>query len=342
MRLTLDQIRASLPALNGVGAPSLRPIGAATSDSLYPAPRITAALRFGTPQRRVFLGDALMPVFSRDTWKVLVISEGDEHLRVFDTERGFQEPRKRGKFVQSSTEFSMAAFGFEYGVDRRLATRFADQAFRLAVGAARRAQEAVRLDLENRIALMLSTPANYAAADRKDASGTPWNGAGGDGKADFLAAFARLKVNHPGYTEADFRVGMSQHAWDALRNDTTWLADRITAGEGTSVPTVADAEVYLGLQPGSITVGDASVVDGGTVQNLWGETAIIFIAVNPSTLDTTFGSDVFALLHEMGGGNAFAPYFDDRPTTDWYPFERFALPVVHDYTSAYLIHSMLA
>ena len=325
-----------LPILRGGGGR----LSAGPSDVLHPSPRLTTALRFGSPQKRQFLGDLLMPDFPRDAWKVLVISSGDEHLAVYDTERALQEPRKRAYFVEATTTFEMASFGLEYGLDRRLQARVSDAAFRLAVGAARRAQWGVRLDLENRKALMLSTPTLYPAAHRFNEAGTPWNGAGGDMKARMRAAEAIIFAAHPGYTRQDLMLDMSEAAWQAAQDDTAWAAVRANTTQNAA--NLNDLALYLGYAPGSCRVADCNVTSNGTKQSLWGETAVLHLNVDTSSLDTEFGSDVFALMHRMSGGNAFPPYFEDRPTTDWYPYEDLALPVVHDYTVGAIFYDMLA
>ena len=350
MRLSLETIRQTVSGAGGRLQRSTRgyQIGggemsaAGPSDTLYPAPRITAALRFGEPQRRAFLGDTIMPSFPRDSWKVLIITEDDSHLVVYDTERGLMEPRKQGKFTQSTGEFNMARFGFEYGVDNGLATRFADAAFRLAVGSASRAQWAVRLDLENRKAVLCSTSGLWPAAHRNDESGTPWDGAGGDGKASIDAGIVQVLSAHPGYTRRDFNLAFSQFGWEAFQNDTTFAA--LTNGPVSMgrYMTTELAEEYLGLAPGSIIVGDATVSVDGTVQHMWGESAILWLRTDPEQLTTEFGGDVFALFHEMGGGNAYPPYFTPNPPADWYPFEALGLPVVHDYTVGYFMFDMLS
>lgn len=350
MRLDLETIRSQV-ASGGMapggrlarfssGNPGMQAAG--PSDSLEPAPRITGALRFGTPQRRNWLGDTLMPSFSRDAWVVKVITEGDEHLIVYDTERGLMEPRKEGKFVQTTADFNMAAFGFEYAVDDRLQRQFANAAFRLALGSARRAERAVRLDLENRKAILLSTAALWPAGHSNDESGTPWDGAGGDGRDSIWTGWNQVLSIHPGYQYEDFNVAFSQSGWEAFQNDTAFNALTNAPASFGRVMSRADAATYLSIPESQLFVGDATVNVDGTLQRLWGESVISWLNVDAANVDIEFGSDIFALFHELGGGNAYPPYFTDNPPAQRYPFEANGLPVVHDYTVGYFNYDMKA
>lgn len=304
---------------------------------LAPAPRLTRALVEGTPQQNAFMGPALFLELRRPEWKITIIQEDNSHLFVYDTERGIEGVRARGKFIPGTADFEMALFAFELGIDRRLYRKIADGAFRLPLGAAIRARRAVELDLENRMAMSLSTPALWPAAHRADQSGAPWNLAGGDFKAAFDIGVTQIISVNNGYLRQHVDGFMTHPAFNAAQSDPTWLAWRAA----NSLNPIDQAAMADYLQIRSLTVRDATVSLDGVVQSLWGPSAYLVLNTGAADLNTEFGSRPFARLHRQTNPVVFAPYLENRRGTDYWPFEDSALPVVHNFTTGYFMHDMV-
>jgi hypothetical protein len=307
---------------------------------LAPAPRLTRALVEGSVQiqEAAWMGRQLMPDLFRTEWKMQIVVEDDSHLLVYNTERGELQVRARLKFTQATRDFEMTMFGLEAALDRRLYTRIADGAFRLPLGAAIRSRRGVALDIENRVALALSTPALWPAAHRADQSGAPWNLAGGNFKAAFELGVQQLLSVNNGYLRENLRPYMSHTAFQAAQADPTWLAWRANVSDNR-----VDAEAmasYLQLT-GPIVVADANVSVDGVQQSLWGPSAFIVLQTGVPDINTEHGEKRFALLHRVTNPTVFAPYDEPQIGADVFTFEDWALPVVHDFTAGYFMHDMV-
>lgn len=306
---------------------------------LAPSPIITRALVEGLPQDQSanFLGRSLMPDLVRDTWKVLIIEEDDSHLVVYDTERGLEGVRARGKFIPSTTEFDMAMFAFEYGIDRRLYKKIVAGAFRFPLGAAIRARRAVELDIENRIALILSTPALWPSLHRASQSAIPWNDPAGDFKASVELGIEQILTANNGYQRTQITFKLTRLAFRAAQADGTWKAWRANVSRNA----INEAAMADYLQIPSVEVKDATVSVKGVQQSLWGESAFLELDTGSSDLNTEFGFRHFARLHRAANPTVFSPYIDNQRGTDYWPFEDWALPVVHNYTVGFFLHDMV-
>ena len=297
--------------------------------TLVPSVPFTRALHLGVgQQRRNLFGDALIPRLPRDSAKVLVRESGTEHLRVFDTELGFEEPYKSAQFKEASRQFEMALYGFKYCISRDLVRFFADEIFDLTLGAAMRAEWAIRMDQENRLALLFGTLTNYPVANRLDATGAEWNATPGDSKTDIRIIENAIFQAHPTFTRLDLKMQLTIRAWEAAQEDPTFAAAR--GGINFATPDLADFERYLGYRPGSITQADTNVVVDGVLQSMWGETVIITVDPGSPDVINPFGANVFGLLHDMGVANAYVPWFEDDIRSDCYPVTTLTLPVGHD------------
>lgn len=318
-----------------------RLLAAGPVDTLVPSVPFTRALHLGIgQQRRNFFGDALIPRFPRDSAKVLVRESGTEHLVVHDTELSFEQPYKSAQFQEASVQFEMAMFGFKYCISRDLVRFFADDIFDMTLGAAMRAEWAIRMDQENRLALLFGTLTNYPVANRVNATGSEWNAAGGDSKTDVRIIEAAIFTAHPGFTRSDLRMQLTIQAWEAAQDDPTFATAR--GGINFATPSLADFEIYLGYQPRSITQVDTNVVVDGVTQSMWGEVAVITIDPGSPDIINPFGANVFGLLHDMGVANAYVPWFEDNIRSDCYPVTTLTLPVAHDLSLGGIIINMKA
>lgn len=310
-------------------------------DTLVPDPVLTGALHFGTGQQRAQLfGELLIPRFPRDTAKVRIRSSGNEHLRVFDTSIGFGQPYPSATFVEATEEFEMALLGFKYGLDRIQVQSFADQIFELTLGAAERAEWAIKMDEENRLALLFGTPTNYPVLHRLDANAAEWDAVGGDSRADIRTIETQILLAHPGFSRRNFKIQLTLSAWEAAQGDPTWGAIRDNTTQ--DAPDPASFERYLGYVPGAVTIADTNVNDEGTLRSLWDEAAILTLDTGTPEVINPFGVNVFGLNHDMGVTNIFPSWFEDDKRTDWYPVTRSILPVAHDLTLGGIIFNQKA
>jgi hypothetical protein len=316
-----------------------------STTTMQPAAKLTAALRKGEAQRakNTWLGPRLMPDLNVDAWRIQLPIEDGGHLRVFDTEIGFDEERREAFFANALETHEMAQFGFKHGVPDRL-LKVADSVWRLGLAAARRSQEAVELSKENLIARMLATPAFWPAAHRKDASGAPWNLVGGDMQADVDAGVTQLLSVNTASNEGDVHLALSRQAWQAAKKDRGWAASR-SGIDWRRPTTTTDLELYLGLDPGRIIIGDAVVEDPDTKlsTHMWGATgtAFLYLVDNGEDEDDFFGGKFFAKLHRFNGGNAYPPWRTNDPPINYFPYDLDYLTVVHSYFRGFLIDGML-
>lgn len=329
-----DAISKSL----GYGSGTFRAAGAASN--LNPSVALTTMLKEGTPQRILWPGARLAPELPRNSLFVDIVTKGLEHLKVVKTVRSWQEPRKRVVFVQGTRRFSMTRHGLESGYDIALPALI-DKAFEFALTAALLAKEGVDLDIENEIAGLLGTATNYPSLHRVDETGTEWDAPGGDSKSAYETLYNQIRIAHPGIQRKQFNIFQSDLCHQAALADAAFLAQRVTAQKGDVFPTIEEYQAYLGFGP--VWTGDVNVsVDGLTVQSMYGETSIMYVPSEGDGMDIRFGQHTFARLHTMTGGNVYAPYFEDRPTTKWVPYELFALPEAHDLTLGGHVDNMVA
>lgn len=300
---------------------------------------MSTAIELGTPQVSMarWFGQIVMPELPRQTWKVQVPSWGDEHLDVYETERGWGADRERADFVLATVEYEMERHGLENGVDVDLLT-IVDAGFRLQFRAVNFSRNGVDLSLERRKAILLGETTNYAASHTVDLTGSEWNAAGGDSKSDIEAGITQLESANPGFHRRHMRLALTEDAWAAAQEDPTWLAIRANFTDIHPDPVEAYRQ-YLGVL--SVDVGDANVRNAaGTVVSMWGQIAILWI--DPTVvgeLDDEWGTAVFSRLH-VGQQQVFGPYFENRNTTQWWPYDRRMLPILHNNDAAYLMHDM--
>lgn len=294
-------------------------------------------LDLGTVQKRRWLGDLLMPSITRNSAKVQIPTWGTEHLQVSDTERSWGVDRQRGDFVLATVEYAMTWHGFEVGIDTRLPA-ITDSAFRLAFRASLLARKRIDLSLENRKALLLGETTNYAAGHTADLVGAEWDAAGGDVKADVEVGIDVLRVANPGYERRHMRLRLTEGAHQAAQNDPTWAAIRANFTDVHPSPEEALRQ-YLGI--GSVEVADCNVAtDAGVVSSMWGDTAFLSIdSALAGDLAAEWGDATYALLHVLPG-QVFGPYFEPRPTVQWWPADNQNLPVLHSNDAAYVMHNV--
>lgn len=188
---------------------------------------------------------------------------------------------------------------------------------------------AIELAKEIRAKDLLTTTGNYSAGHYVTlASGSEWNAAGGDSRANIATAATVLR-NSTGIGRRGLTVGLSETSLEAALNDPVFLATRALA-RADKYPTEGDLIAYWGVKDvfSFNPISSATSDYDATLSPIWGDMAIVFAdTLNPANFDVTAGQQVFGATFKYTSGIASAPYLRKEisswiwPWDEWSGFE---------------------
>lgn len=286
---------------------------------------VITQLVLGTPIRRTMPGQRLLRNIGVDSWKFSYNQYGTEHFRRFDTERAMRaEIRTSDRSFQQQVD-KLRRFTHATKRDRdELAN--ASPTLRLRELQTFDARMAVLLDIEYRIRDLVTTAANYPVSHRLAISGgSEWNAAGGDSRADVRSMAAAIAAS-TGLSFSDLTVFLTEASLNAALEDPVFLASR--HNYDTNTPSASDLAKYWGV--GSVWSANPITADeDGVVSAMYGDVAIIYFAGdNPTDFDTTYGEATWAVNFRWNKGVALSPFYEEKTTTWWFPWQDYANPKI--------------
>lgn len=343
---------AGAPAASSAYSPWDLPMasGAPTVLQGFNAPVISrAVLELGQPQSGAWPGTTLAPTVNQDTWIAEWFDrDREDHMVTLDNE-GVWAFGTKMPTIETSINFrqtQMTRRGAAGKIDDDLISiARRGSGFDLALELGLLAREVVELTVEEVVANLLTTPANYAG-NSTDLAGSEWDAAGGDSLTDVDTVVDTLIAGNPGIGREHIHAVLTGQAKEAAYRDVAWAAAR--GGIEVNRPSTVEAiRNYWGI--GRVSWFDVHSKAAGAARfsatSLYGDVAIFFVDTTlPGVpLRAQHGSFVFARRFSYTGGTARrSPFFREEFNSFFFPWVSYDHPQIINPGSGFLLENVKA
>lgn len=250
---------------------------------------VVTNILLGTPHPKALPGLKILPRMATD-WKFQWTEWDKAHLRRRNTERPMGAPYRHDDFHPTRHDSSLKRFSWS---SRRDVDEFgiADDSLQLDTLHYVYARMIVEGHLE-RIRRDAILTASYPADQIITlAAGAEFDSATGGAKAP-IVELARLICRRTGWSRRDLKLFLPFDSMEAALADPIFQEQRIGTAAASTDPTAEELARYYGLgEVWTENVLDAD--DDDTVDQVWGDVAIMYGPGPRADMDTSFGMPVF-------------------------------------------------
>lgn len=282
---------------------------------------VLTRLVVGQPQYKPYPGTALAPPITVSTKTFKWVSYGKERLMDYgEIRRALRADIKVIDWEVSTESDTLDRYSVAVKKDVWELENATDS-IGIQVKSADLARQVIELKMERLVKTMIDTAGSYDTG-HVNAAANCWDSASGDSRVDVRAACA-LIAGKTGIPYEDMVVFLPEDSYQAALNDPTFLAARFNFS--TDTPGYDALARYWGV--GRVWSANPIVsADDGTVSSLYSDIAVVYYPGNAPMYDSTYGALHWAVsfkwAQQMRGG-AYRPWYDERSTSWYFPWEDF-------------------
>ena len=301
-------------------------------------PLITA-FATGQPQAAVYPSQRLCEQVRVSSWIFEYMNFNTEHLNSVNTERGMRADIKTGDWEVSTTAARLKIFSFASPKDTDEMGN-AHPTLRIRERSAILSKRMVQLDIERRVKTLLTTSGNYGGNVTTLGATAEWdNQTNGNSLANITTAVDAILAVIP-VMPSEISVFLPLASLRSAYNDPVFKAARNTAGKVT-FPTVEELRTYWGVGE----VWSTNIVDktaAGVVGPMYPDSAIVYYRGPGVGLDTEYGDFTWTANFSLDGGSALSPWYENKNSTWYFPWQEYAYPAIINAGAGYLIENTTA